>query len=566
MNSQHYEALVDAVLGNTQYTRKRREGSISRPTCQHGVNDSEYPNTIATSQISKSVNFDMTAAGELETRGGSQLLTDTAAASTGEFPHEHQFVVRASDGTLTRTRMLKSGTVLYKYNTSTGVFDSVRTSLSTARPSMVNFVSSTGADIMLYADGSNFLMYDGTSFTDILSNFTAGNATSAPTCLLVKHNVVFAAGVKEDPDVLFWCDPNSPNTDWPTQGFAIIAGGVDKISGIGEIYDYVVVTALNSIHLLTGRTSATFAFFQVNGNNGCSSHWSIISQGGYIYFANASGFHIGRLRIAESDGMEVDYIGGNMQITYNNITAGFWDNIVGAYHDDKKQIYWTVKTAGATQPDRLFVYSAVQSSPASPPSQFGPDIRYVWAGYYEGLDFNSVIVHQDADGKDFLSVANASGQVYTMHTGFKDKRAVGVDTGTNIAYEIRPREETFGRVGDTVRVVAFFPTMYQKHNSGFSVQFLVNRSVLYPASAVTITFSGNIPYWHDGTDARITSEWDGTVWADKSVLSAKIGLKKKCYSIIPIITSDGSNAQEEGTWIGYGMTYQRMPQSQGRAV
>lgn len=566
MNSEHFEGLVNSILGNTQYTRKRREGSISRPTCQHGVNDSEYPNTIATSQISKGVNFDMTAAGELETRGGSQLLSDTAAGSTGALPHEHLFIIRESNGTITRTRMLKSGTVLYKYNTSTGVYDSVKTGLSSARPSMVNFISTTGVDIMLYADGTNFYMYDGTTVTNILSKFTAGNATSAPSFLFVKHNVVFASGVKENPDVLFWCDPNKPDSNWPSQGFAIIAGGVDKISGIGEIYDHVVVTTLHTIHLLTGRTSATFAFFQVNGNNGCTSHWSIISQGGYIYFANATGFHVGKLRIAESDGMEVDYIGGNMQVTYANMTAGYWDAIVGAYHDDKKQIYWSVKTAGASNPDRLFVYSTVQSFPASQPPQFGSDTRYVWAGYYEGLSFNSVIVHQDANGKDFLSVANAAGQVYTMHTGFKDARAVGADTGTDIAYEIRPREETFGRVGDTVRVVSFFPTMYQKHNSGFSVQFLINRSILSPASAVTITFSGNIPYWHDGTDERITSEWGGTVWVVKPILSAKIGMKKKCYSIIPIITSDGSNAQEEGTWIGYGMTFQRMPQSQGRAV
>ena len=217
MNSEHFEGLVNSILGNTQYTRKRREGSISRPTCQHGVNDSEYPNTIATSQISKGVNFDMTAAGELETRGGSQLLSDTAAGSTGALPHEHLFIIRESNGTITRTRMLKSGTVLYKYNTSTGVYDSVKTGLSSARPSMVNFISTTGVDIMLYADGTNFYMYDGTTVTNILSKFTAGNATSAPSFLFVKHNVVFASGVKENPDVLFWCDPNKPDSNWPSR-------------------------------------------------------------------------------------------------------------------------------------------------------------------------------------------------------------------------------------------------------------------------------------------------------------------------------------------------------------
>lgn len=566
MNGQHFERLTDAILGAVRHTSKRGTNSINRPSVQHGVNDSFYPNTIASTQVSKAVNFDITKDGQLETRGGSQLLTDTAMGSTGTYPHEHLLTIRESDGTLTRTRLCKSGTVLYKYNTSTGVWDSIQTGLATARPCMVNFVNTAGSDIMVYCDGTNMLMYDGTTVTDILSNFTAGNATSAPRYLFVKHSVLFASGVKEDPDVIFWCDPRKPDSDWPSQGYAIIEGGVSKITGIGELYSYVIVTTLNSIHLLTGRTSATFSFFSVNNERGCTSHWSIVNEGGYIYFANADGFYVGKLRAAEDDGMEVDYIGANLQNTFASIVDGYWDNIVGTYHAGKRQIYWTVQNAGSSTVNRLFVYSVVLSHPELSAPSFGNDLRYVWAGYFEGLDFASVNVMQDSNGQDFLSVVSSTGFVYTMYTGFKDLRAVGASTGTNIEYEIRPREETFGRTGSTVRVMSFFPTMYQKHNGGFNVQFLINRTTLFPASPINITFSGNIPYWNDGNDERITAAWGNTVWTEKPILSAKIGLKQKCYSIIPIIKSDGSNAQEEGSWIGYGMTFQRMPQAQGRAV
>jgi hypothetical protein len=112
----------------------------------------------------------------------------------------------------------------------------------------------------------------------------------------------------------------------------------------------------------------------------------------------------------------------------------------------------------------------------------------------------------------------------------------------------------------------FFPAMYQRHNSGFSIQFLINHSLLFPATPQVVKFTGSIPYWNSGTDAAITSEWSSTVWADNAILNAKIGLKQKCYSIIAIITSDGSNAHEEGTWVGYDMLYQRDPIPQGKAA
>jgi hypothetical protein len=164
------------------YTLGRPVATRQGPSVEHGVFDSLYPNTLARSQVSKAVNFYMTPDGLLETRGGTQRLTDTVLASTGALPEGHEFVARETDGTLTRRWMVKSGTVLYEYNSSTGVFDSKKTGLSTDKASMVNFVNAAGAEIMLYADGANLLMYDGTTVTDIASNFTAGPGTDIPRC------------------------------------------------------------------------------------------------------------------------------------------------------------------------------------------------------------------------------------------------------------------------------------------------------------------------------------------------------------------------------------------------
>jgi len=461
--------------------------------------------------------------------------------------------------------MLKSGTVLYEYNTSTGVFDSKQTGLSTNKPSMVNYVNAAGAEVMIYADGENLLMYDGTTVTNISSNYTAGPGTDIPRYLYVKWNVLFASGDDTNPDAIIFCDPFQPNTNWPAAGSLILEGGVDKVTGMNEIGDHIVVTAVDSIHIVTGRTGATFAPIKVNSNVGCTSHWSIVSHGNVTYWANPTGFYMGRLRALEDEGMIVEPISQHMENTYSGIASGGWDDIEGAYHPRYQEIFWSVKSAGASTVDQLFAYSTAQSRPLNPPPDFesGLDLRFVWAGYFTGLDFGSVAVIKDANGRSDLYVAGQTGLVHKMHTGYKDGRAVGVDTGTDIAYEIQSREETYGGVA---RVTEFLPTLYQKHNGGFNVQFLINRSSLFPASPVNLTFRGNIPYWSEGTDSNISSAWNSTVWSEKPILLARTVLKKKCYSIIAIIKSDGSNTQEEGTWIGHDIKHQSISQKQGKAT
>ena len=100
-----------------RYSRGGRRQPFYRPSVAHGVNDTPYSATIATSQVSKAVNFCISQGGELETRGGSIKTSNTAVASTGNLCGYHMFTKRETDGTLTRIKIKKSGTVLYKFNT-----------------------------------------------------------------------------------------------------------------------------------------------------------------------------------------------------------------------------------------------------------------------------------------------------------------------------------------------------------------------------------------------------------------------------------------------------------------
>jgi hypothetical protein len=191
----------------------------------------------------------------------------------------------------------------------------------------------------------------------------------------------------------------------------------------------------------------------------------------------------------------------------------------------------------------------------------------VWAGYLEGLDFNSIARLQDADGVEVILVGTATGLVLEMFSGFKDSRAVGAVTGTDVSYEVRSREETLSPgVGRTMRVKKLLPTMYQKHNGAWNLQYIVNRSQLLPSTAKTIKFTGRIPYWHDGSDPKISSKWNNTVWTAKPTLTATINVGKQANSILFIFKMSGSNVKQEGSWVSYDLHVQRLPTTRRKAA
>ena len=549
-----------------------RYSALNRPSVEHGVSDTRYPNQVAITQVSKAVNFDMALDGKLESRGGSYYLTTTAANAEGNMTYIHDFVQRGTNGVVTHTIIGKAHDTLYKYNASTGVFDSFKTGLGTSKPSIVNFVSDAGSEIIAYADGDNFGIYDGTTWTDISSKYNAITGRDMPRYLYVKHNRLLASGDDTNPDVVYFSPSMSPDTNWGANDWVRIAGGLEKITGLSEIYSHILVSGQNSMHIITGKTPVDFSPIQVSDEAGCSSHWSIVTVGSEVYWASEDGIHIGRLRAAEDDALDTEMISANMQVTYDGIAAGSHGVIHGAYFAPKKQIYWTIRDSanGRSNADRMLVLSVTRSSINGVKPVFGPDTRFVWAGYHEfagaAHSYGCIGVVKTANEIPELYIGGIDGKAMIMYSSYKDGRAtVAATTGiADVEYEIRSREETFGGTARTARVGYFYPTFYQKHNASCNVQFIINRTILKPTSARAITFRGNIPYWNEGTDPQITSQWSSTIWEEKPVLSAKVRVGHQAHSVIFLIKNDGSRVKDEISWVGYDMDYQALTRVRGR--
>ena len=214
------------------------------------------------------------------------------------------------------------------------------------------------------------------------------------------------------------------------------------------------------------------------------------------------------------------------------------------------------------------MYSVARSTPTGG-AAFGPDLRYVWAGYHTftgtSHSYTSIAVIRNSNEIPELYVGGVNGKAAVMYSDYKDLRSsASATSGTNVTYEIRSREETFGGTARTARVGYFYPTFYQKHNGGCNVQFILNRAVLKPDTARNITFRGNIPYWNNGNEIDITTQWASTIWDEKPVLSAKIRVGRQAHSIIFLIKNDGSRDKDEISWVGYDLDYQNLRNVRGR--
>jgi len=538
---------------------------IHRQSIEHGVNDSEFAGSVGKSQVSKAVNYDLSKSQVFESRGGSQK-TSASATAASEVVHMVVEYRTVSSGTITRKFLVFAGTKLYNYDTSAKTYSTLKTGLAGVKPSVAVFRDDAGLDVIYYCDGTNFDFYDGTGITSVLSSFQGGAAgAKIPRYIHAQHERLWAGGGTCDQNRIFYSPGNPAHAEqtWGTLDYLTFRG-VERFTGIHDFSDYIAVGTEDSIYIITGRgghSEDPYVPVHATQKIGITSHWSMVSHGGYLYFANADGIHIGRLRAALKDQMETELISFNMANTFDDIKDGEWDNIEAVFFAPKEQIYFTVQTTLASNPDKMLVLSTALSNPSIAKPDRGIDHRFVWAGYHEGLDFNSIGVIRGSDGKKKLYVGGSDGFVREYYTDHLDDRASDGTGGSSVSYELRPREEDFGGPGNRARVYAVYPSMHMRKNSTAQFEYIVNQAQRRPSSAKTITLRGNVPYLHL-VDTTVTSTIGSTILTEKPRATAKLRVGVQCKSILPIFTNVGGSVDgEEYSFSGVSYEIQTLQRS-----
>jgi hypothetical protein len=532
-----------------------------RNSVGHGMNDSEYPAEIATTQVTLSKNFDMMPDGRLESRGGSQKTSASATAASETIHLEYEYRSVAA-GVITRHHMVFAGTRLLKYDPSAKTYSEIDTGLEGIKPGVATFRDDSGVDAMYYCDGKVFKFYDGTGVTNVLTNFQAGAATGIPKHLVVKHERLWASGGTNEHIRVFYSPVAYAEQNWGANDYVTIGGGDEAITGLSEVSDFPLVTTEDGIYIIRGRAGSSadpYVVIKVYEDEGCSSHHSIVPQGGDVYWGNVNGAFIGKLRAAVEDGLDVQKISGPMQNAWDNIKAGQHSNIHGVYFPPKQQIYWVVESAAATaDPDTLLVYSISRSNPDLDGPTHGADIRFVWSGKWDyAVAITSIGMVRDSNAIPNLYLGSTDGFSREMYTDYLDNRASDGTGGTSVSYEVRPREESWGGPGGRARVYAIHPSFHQRKNTTWQVEWILNQSQRLPSSAQTITFRGNVPYLHL-TDETLTSTLGSTVMRDKPNLTHPIRIGWKGFAFQPIFTNVGGDVDGEA-FAFVGISYEIQP-------
>ena len=522
---------------------------LDYPSVKGGHNDSLFATEVALNQVQRAVNYVMSREGVLTQRGGTEKKSDTVLGNLGVW-NVHQFFINTLGGVTTTVLLCKAGTVLYKFNTTTVVWDSLETGLVDNKASMVNFLDGSGGDCFVYADGTNFFRHDGTTRTNITPL-----SVNAPRYLEVDDNVLWSA--ETNAQRVYFSAANDP----ATLGGSIYVGsdGAGGITMLKRMENYLAVGTPKSIHIITGTAAANFARVRVLRGVGVESHWSAVAVGDGLFWVDQGGFRHGWIPSERADAMVVDTISGNIKRRFDNIKDGTLGVVEGVYDEVNGNILWGVNPSGESNHTEVLVFSLWHSTLKAQKPLGGPDQRYVWSGYWDGVVANAMAVVQETSGKNVVYFGGSDGFVQRYDpTLYKDSCAVDATTGTDITPIIYSRETYFPTTARSALVKTFFPRLFQRKNGTSSVQWVVNRSRIAPNTARTIRFYGNIPYWNGGTNSNITTKWNRTVWTRRPILNAIVSLDwlgVTCTSIFFIITGDGSYAKSDFSWSGHSLDY-----------
>lgn len=254
------------------------------------------------------------------------------------------------------------------------------------------FTATTFYDKLYMVNGNTFdglMVWDGTTFSQV------AGAPSGQYVILHK-NRLYMAGDPANPSRLYMSDLGEP-TSWPALNFIDInTNDGDKITGIAEHLDSLVIFKERSIHVLRGSDPASYVMMDTHQTSGTVSHWSVAQGKNMLFYLGRDGVYAfdGKLIHLVSDQIAGSVLGIGGLPSWNqsklNLACGV----------DYKHKYWIAVPEGTTATnDRVYVYDYIHTTwtrydiPASSFATFNNVL-------YSGDPTQGIVYEQDTGGND----------------------------------------------------------------------------------------------------------------------------------------------------------------------
>jgi len=528
-----------------------RKSTMLLPPLRGGCRYTDNVLSIAKDEAFRLINMHIDSRGIAYTRGGSTLLNSTGP--TGDITSIHQYN-RPYGAGIIREVLVTIGKKWYKMG-SDNLLIQIGGLTSSNKPSVVTFNDGSGNSIAILANGVDFLKYDGSDVSSLLTNFADDFVSSnVPRYLFVYGNRLMASGCDDYPTRVYASNSLDPTT-WGVSSYFSYDDGRDMepVTGMGSAWSFLVVGKKNSIYINTegDPESDTLEQIKVAIGSGITSHWSIVTEGNIIRFVNQEGFYEGILRRQVEDGLEVRKISDNIEKKFRDVDN--YDEIEGVHDRRRNEILWGAKTSGSSTYNTGFAYNLALSG-----IDENGTVRHVWNGWYEGDGFEAACLENiiASDGSESVYRGGSGGKIYIMEPDyvFKDDDSSG--TGKDIKSTIHLGPIVPGGPGIPKSFRTAYVLLHQNVNGSTTFAYNIAGRYRGPISDLTLKQEGNVPFWDGSSDPSQTQVWDSTIWADKGMLDYKMSINGKGAFIELIIENSGNEDTDSISYGGAQLVFQ----------
>jgi len=340
------------------------------------------------------------------------------------------------------------------------------------------------------------------------------------------HNHVFMAGMSANKNRLQWSNLGDKDT-WSAGDIQDQEYG--EITGLGSLGDTFYIFFKNHIKSLTGFASGSFVFGKF-ADVGCVSHYSIVSNGGSLFFAAIDGIYaIGN--VASSDRA----VGGLALIKLSpQKISSFWnaldftnrDKIHGVNDPERDSVRWTVIRSAGSVNDRELIYNYHENVQGF--------------AFHKGRTISSYALSKSSTGLWVIQYGESQtdsngGQLLKLDT------AADNDNGTAIVATAITKSYDFERPDVDKRFNTVTLLMKGEHSQvPVTVSYGVGEFPGFEHSKTVTTPA--LPLWD-------TAQWDIDLWTEDTFTNYGIGIRKMGKSLVmKIVSSTDSKRVTIGGW------------------
>lgn len=358
-----------------------------------GLNNKYAPMHIKDNEAADLMNVVFDEFGAITKRNGYTALN---SAKIDGSPITSLYGYYKSDGT--KTLIATSGTSVYKWTGT--AWSAIKTGLS-ANGARFTFATYYDKLYLLNGNATDGLMtWDGTTFSTV-------SGAPAGQYVVLHKNRLYIAGDPGNPSTLYFCDLGTP-TSWNT-GVNFINVNVndgDKITGLAEHLDTLVIFKERSIHNLRGTGPQNYNLLDMHANHGTVSHWSVVQANNLLFYLSRDGVYS-----FNGHGIQLisDPIAGSV-LGINGITAWNQSYLNVACGIAYKNKYWLAVPEGLTNTtnNRIYCFDYIHhiwtrfDIPASCFTVYGTSNTL-----YSGDPTQGFVYTQDTGGDDNGNAINA---------------------------------------------------------------------------------------------------------------------------------------------------------------